>query len=152
VAGASKVATAGGTWFVSGGIADAVTCLGASCGTPAIRVCSLLLCLFGVPAETGTMASFIVAVALPATADAATAGAAAVTGAGAAGAAASAIDVDVAFPLTGTAAGAAGAEGEAALGVVLFELVVTVAFGIDKNSRGFDASANRRALRCPSLP
>lgn len=30
VAGANKVATAGGTWLVSGGIADAVTCLGAS--------------------------------------------------------------------------------------------------------------------------
>lgn len=60
--------------------------------------------------------------------------------------------VDVAFPpVDATTGGVAAGEATA-----LLELVETtfdaVAFDTDKNSRGFEASANRRALRCPSLP
>ena len=54
------------------------------------------------------------------------------------------IAVDVAFPLTGAAA-----DGLMAV-VALLELVnavVAVAFDTDKNSRGLEASVNRRAIR-----
>lgn len=68
-----------------------------------------------------------------------------------AGAAADATDgafiMDVAFPLTGAAADVV-----AAAALELVEATVEVVFDTAKNSRGFEASASRRARRCPSLP
>lgn len=81
----------------------------------------------GAPAGTGTIASFIAPVTFEL-----------------AGAAADATDgafiMDVAFPLTGAAADVV-----AAAALELVEATVEVVFDTAKNSRGFEASASRRA-------